>query len=203
MTAAVGNTPGSVVKAGSMGRPCRGSRSCSSTRTGEVEGPGEGEICFDLRHPLSLMTGYQGDEERNAEAMEGGWYHTGDVASIDADGYITYVGRTDDVFKAERLQDQPVRTGVGAHRAPGGRRGGRRARSRRGAPGVPKAYISCSRPDTSRRRHGPSRSSPTRASTCSPGSGCAGSSSPSCPRRSACALGGEEFRDSDFPDLKG
>ena len=46
------------------------------------------------------MTGYQGDAERNAEAMAGGYYHTGDVATRDEDGYITYVGRTDDVFKA-------------------------------------------------------------------------------------------------------
>ena len=46
------------------------------------------------------MNGYRGDPELTAEAMRGGYYHTGDVASRDADGYITYVGRTDDVFKA-------------------------------------------------------------------------------------------------------
>ena len=46
------------------------------------------------------MTGYLGDAERSAEAMADGYYHTGDVASRDADGYITYIGRTDDVFKA-------------------------------------------------------------------------------------------------------
>ena len=41
------------------------------------------------------MTGYLGDPERNAAVMAGGYYHTGDVASRDADGYITYIGRTD------------------------------------------------------------------------------------------------------------
>ncbi len=71
-------------------------------------GSGEGELCLDLgAHPLSLMTGYQGDGERNAEAMAGGYYHTGDVAARDEDGYITYVGRTDDVFKASDYKISP------------------------------------------------------------------------------------------------
>lgn len=53
------------------------------------------------------MTGYQGDPERDAEAMAGGFYHTGDLASRDEDGYITYVGRTDDVFKASDYKVSP------------------------------------------------------------------------------------------------
>ena len=53
------------------------------------------------------MTGYQGDQERNDEAMAGGFYHTGDVATIDAEGYVTYVGRTDDVFKASDYKISP------------------------------------------------------------------------------------------------
>jgi acetyl-CoA synthetase len=73
-----------------------------------IEGMGEGEICLDLSpRPLPLMTGYQGDPERDAEAMAGGHYHTGDVASVDADGYITYIGRTDDVFKASDYKISP------------------------------------------------------------------------------------------------
>src|SRR6202035_1167493 len=74
--------------------------------TGE---PGrDGEICLDLsRRPLGLMTGYADDPERDAEAMRGGYYHTGDVASQDEDGYITYVGRTDDVFKASDYRISP------------------------------------------------------------------------------------------------
>ena len=110
MTAAVGNTPGSPLKPGSMGRPLPG---CPvvlvDPATGSrVEGVGEGELCLDLAAaPLPLMTGYQGDPERNAEAMADGFYHTGDVASVDADGYITYVGRTDDVFKASDYKISP------------------------------------------------------------------------------------------------
>jgi acetyl-CoA synthetase len=109
-SAQIGNTPGTSVKPGSMGKPLPGLPVVLvEPLTGEVvDGVGEGEICLDLsRHPLSLMTGYQGDEERNAEAMAGGFYHTGDVASRDEDGYITYVGRTDDVFKASDYKISP------------------------------------------------------------------------------------------------
>ena len=68
----------------------------------------DGEICLDLgSRPLGLMTGYLDDPERDAEAMRGGYYHTGDVATRDDDGYITYVGRTDDVFKASDYRISP------------------------------------------------------------------------------------------------
>ncbi|GAA4669088.1 AMP-binding protein [Gordonia humi] len=109
-TATIANTPGQIVKAGSMGRPLPGVPVVLVDPTDRtlVEGVGEGEICLDLaHHPLTLMTGYQGDETRNALAMEGGYYHTGDVASRDEDGYITYVGRTDDVFKASDYKVSP------------------------------------------------------------------------------------------------
>jgi acetyl-CoA synthetase len=113
-TAQVGNTPGSPVKVGSMGRPLPGVPvvlvdPVTGERVAATEdGPAEGEICLDLsERPLPLMTGYQGDEQRNAEAMAGGFYHTGDVATVDGDGYITYVGRTDDVFKASDYKISP------------------------------------------------------------------------------------------------
>jgi acetyl-CoA synthetase len=68
----------------------------------------EGEICLDLRrNPVNLMTGYLGDEKRNAAVMAGGYYHTGDVAMRDDDGYITYIGRTDDVFKSSDYKVSP------------------------------------------------------------------------------------------------
>jgi acetyl-CoA synthetase len=109
-TACIANTPGQPVKAGSMGRPLPGVPVVLvDPLTGVVvEGVGEGEICLDLAtRPLSLMTGYQGDVERNAAAMDNGCYHTGDVASRDQDGYITYIGRTDDVFKASDYKVSP------------------------------------------------------------------------------------------------
>jgi acetyl-CoA synthetase len=109
-TAQIGNTPGSRVEPGSMGRPLPGVpvTLVDPVSGMPVEGPGEGEICLDLsRSPLPLMTGYLGDPERHAEAMAGGYYHTGDVASIDDDGYVTYIGRTDDVFKASDYKISP------------------------------------------------------------------------------------------------
>lgn len=107
-TAQVGNTPGARIKPGSMGRPLPGVPVVLvDPVSGEIV-TGEGEICLDLsQHPYNLMTGYQRDPERNAEAMAGGFYHTGDVASVDADGYITFIGRTDDVFKASDYKVSP------------------------------------------------------------------------------------------------
>src|SRR5664280_3080327 len=71
----------------------------------------EGEICLRLNgtggRPVGLMAGYHGDPERTAESMRDGAYHTGDIASRDARGYITYVGRTDDVFKASDYKVSP------------------------------------------------------------------------------------------------
>jgi acetyl-CoA synthetase len=98
-TAQVGNPPGQPVKAGSMGRPLPGYRVELLDADGKPAA--EGEICLALSpRPLGLMSGYQDDDERTSEAMRDGHYHTGDVASRDDDGYITYVGRADDVFKA-------------------------------------------------------------------------------------------------------
>jgi acyl-coenzyme A synthetase/AMP-(fatty) acid ligase len=68
----------------------------------------EGELALPLAaRPLGLMGGYLDDEELTAQAMREGYYHTGDVASRDADGYITYVGRADDVFKASDYRISP------------------------------------------------------------------------------------------------
>ena len=106
-TLQVGNPPGQPVKLGSMGRPAPGyAVALVDPITGK---PGDdGEICLDLsRRPLGLMVGYRDDDQRNAEAMRDGYYHTGDIGSRDADGYITYVGRTDDVFKASDYRISP------------------------------------------------------------------------------------------------
>ncbi|NBH08536.1 AMP-binding protein [Amycolatopsis sp. SID8362] len=106
-TVQIANSPGQRVKPGSMGRPMPGYPVVLvDPATGE---PGdEGEICLDLRErPLGLMAGYRDDPERTAEVMRGGFYHTGDVGSRDEDGYLTYVGRADDVFKASDYRISP------------------------------------------------------------------------------------------------
>lgn len=104
----VSNSPGQRLKEGSMGRPSPGFR---VTLVDPVSGRAdveEGEICLDLStDPVGLMTGYHGDPERTAEAMAGGYYRTGDIGSRDAEGYITYIGRADDVFKASDYKISP------------------------------------------------------------------------------------------------
>jgi acetyl-CoA synthetase len=108
MTCCVGNSPGQVVKDGSMGRPMPGYPVVLlDPATGERRSD-EGEICLDLSRPiLGLMAGYADDAELTAEACRDGFYHTGDIASADADGYLTYVGRADDVFKASDYKISP------------------------------------------------------------------------------------------------
>jgi acetyl-CoA synthetase len=107
-TLLVGNLPGEAVKPGSMGRPLPG---VPVVLVDPVSGKPaeEGELCLDLSgaRPVNLMTGYLADEQRNAEVLAGGYYHTGDVAVRDAEGRITYVGRTDDVFKASDYKISP------------------------------------------------------------------------------------------------
>jgi acetyl-CoA synthetase len=105
-TCQVGNSPGMTVKPGSMGRAMPGYK--VELLGPEGEPADEGEICLDLSEsPLGLMTGYRDSAERTAEATRGGYYHTGDVASRDEDGYLTYVGRSDDVFKASDYRISP------------------------------------------------------------------------------------------------
>jgi acetyl-CoA synthetase len=106
-TVAIANTPGQPVKLGSMGRPVPGyAIALLDPVTGEASD--EGEICLDLSvRPVGLMAGYRGDDDRGGDAMRGGYYHTGDVASRDSDGYVTYVGRADDVFKASDYRISP------------------------------------------------------------------------------------------------
>jgi acetyl-CoA synthetase len=106
-TAQIGNPPGQPLKVGSMGRPLPGYTVALLDPISGAEAQ-EGEIALDLRaRPLALMTGYRDSAERTAEAMADGYYHTGDVATRDEDGYITYVGRTDDVFKASDYRISP------------------------------------------------------------------------------------------------
>ncbi len=105
-TAMVGNPPGAPLKSGSMGRPLPG----YAVQLIDVDGKpaNEGEICIDLAHrPIALMNGYADDADKTAEAMRDGYYHTGDVGMRDGDGYITYVGRADDVFKASGYRISP------------------------------------------------------------------------------------------------
>ena len=89
-----------------MGRPLPGYDVVLVSIDGTVAN--EGEICLDLRsRPVGLMQGYLDDPQKTADVMRDGYYHTGDVASRDEEGYLTYVGRTDDVFKSSDYRISP------------------------------------------------------------------------------------------------
>jgi acetyl-CoA synthetase len=106
-TAQVGNSSGQRVKAGSMGRPLPGYLIDLIDPASGAHGE-HGEICIDLsRRPLGLMVGYRDDSAQTADAMRDGFYHTGDVAARDGNGYITYIGRSDDVFKSSDYRISP------------------------------------------------------------------------------------------------
>ena len=105
-TAQVGNSSGQQVKAGSMGRPLPGYAIELIDPASGGHGD-QGEICINLSdRPVGVMVGYR-DRDQNDDAMRGGYYHTGDVASRDGDGYITYIGRSDDVFKSSDYRISP------------------------------------------------------------------------------------------------
>ena len=107
-TALVGNTPGQKVKAGSMGRALPGYRVALLDLDGAAVK--EGEICLTLQpRPTGLMQGYQGQDGNavSSRATEDAVYRTGDVAAVDDDGYLTYIGRADDVFKSSDYRISP------------------------------------------------------------------------------------------------
>ena len=105
-TALIANAPASMVKPGAMGKPLPGYRVVLLDPQGREAG--EGEICLALDpRPVGLMPCYQGDPEKTAAVMAGGYYRTGDIARRDDDGYLTFVGRADDVFKASDYRISP------------------------------------------------------------------------------------------------
>jgi acetyl-CoA synthetase len=105
-TALLGNSPGQPLKPGSMGRPLPGFRVVLRDLDGHAGA--DGEVCLDLRErPLGLMRGYEGSSEATAHSMRDGHYHTGDTATRDAEGYVTFVGRADDVFKSSDYRISP------------------------------------------------------------------------------------------------
>ncbi len=109
-TMIIGNLSGAPHKVGSMGMPAPIYHVELLSREGQSVKPGEtGEICVDVRHgaPCGLFTGYYGSPEQTVEVWHDGWYHTGDLAWMDEDGFYWYVGRADDVIKSSGYRIGP------------------------------------------------------------------------------------------------
>jgi len=102
----LGNFPGQKVKPGAVGKPSPGHEIVLLDPDGRESDDGEISVRLDPRPP-SLMVGYLDDPAKTEQAMAGGYYRTGDVAHRDAEGYYTYVGRTDDVFKSSDYRISP------------------------------------------------------------------------------------------------
>jgi acetyl-CoA synthetase len=105
-TCIIGNSPGQPVKAGSMGRPMPGYRVALLDRQGNEDEEGEISVVLDPA-PLALMEGYVADANGSPSGLGGTHYRTSDVAISDAKGYLTFVGRTDDVFKSSDYRISP------------------------------------------------------------------------------------------------
>lgn len=105
-TALAGNSPGQKIKIGSMGRPLPGYRVQISDADGHPAREGEVTLVLGSKRPAGLMQGYQGDDGKLSGA-EGELYRSGDVVFEDDEGYLTFVGRSDDVFKSSDYRISP------------------------------------------------------------------------------------------------
>ncbi|NLS68470.1 AMP-dependent synthetase [Bradyrhizobium brasilense] len=105
-TALAGNSPGQEVKVGSMGRPLPGYRVQVTDNDGHAAKEGEVTLLLGADRPAGLMQGYQGDDGKLI-GTDGEIYRSGDVVFTDDEGYLTFVGRTDDVFKSSDYRISP------------------------------------------------------------------------------------------------
>ncbi len=109
-TLTVANFVGMNPKLGSMGKPSPLYEVEILTPDGKPAAIGEtGEICVSTKNgaPCGLFLGYYRNEEKTKEAWHDGWYHTGDTAWKDEDGYFWYVGRIDDLIKSSGYRIGP------------------------------------------------------------------------------------------------
>ncbi len=105
----VGNLTNSIPRPGSMGKPMPLYTMEIQRDDGTVCDTGQtGEICIKVDpYPAGIMMEYYRNPEKTAEAVHDGWYHTGDTAWRDEDGYLWYVGRNDDVIKSSGYRIGP------------------------------------------------------------------------------------------------
>ena len=109
-TMVIGNMVGAPHKIGSMGKPAPiYDVKLLDADGNEVKSGENGEICIRTAEavPFGLFAGYYRDDEKTREAWHDGYYHTGDVAWCDEDGFFWYVGRADDVIKSSGYRIGP------------------------------------------------------------------------------------------------
>ncbi len=109
-TCMIGNLVGAPHKLGSMGKPCPIYDVRLLDSDGNETANGEtGEICVNVSGgaPCGLFMGYYRDEEKTRESWHDGYYHTGDLAWRDEDGFLWYVSRIDDVIKSSGYRIGP------------------------------------------------------------------------------------------------
>ena len=94
------------LKSGSVGRPIPGISIKIVNEWGENARPGEvGEVCASGE---SIMQGYWEDPQATAKVLDGGWLRTGDIGHLDADGYLTLVGRNSEMIKSGAYRVSPA-----------------------------------------------------------------------------------------------
>ena len=109
-TCMVANSPGQPVVPGSMGRPMPGYTVDLVDLDDRTHDEGEVALRLESRgapRPVGLMTGYANNPSATEHAMRNGYYRTSDVAMRSENGYLTYVGRADDVFKSSDYRLSP------------------------------------------------------------------------------------------------
>ena len=105
----IANLTGSTPRPGSMGKPVPQYNTRILDEDGNFCKVGQtGEVCIDVSQGApGIMMEYYRNPAKTAEAIHDGWYHTGDTAWCDEDGYYWYVGRNDDVIKSSGYRIGP------------------------------------------------------------------------------------------------
>ena len=106
----IANFPGMPIKPGSMGRPCPGFEIDiinNEAKRLEINKIGNIGIKITDPYPPGLFKGYYKDQSKTAKVFKNGWYFTGDTATKDEDGYIWFVGRSDDIITSSGYRISP------------------------------------------------------------------------------------------------
>jgi carnitine-CoA ligase len=114
------SSPPEDIRVGKIGTPVSWSEVRIEGDDGEELGPGEpGEICIRSKRPDVMLMGYYANEQATAEALRGGWFHSGDRGEIDDDGYFTFVDRLKDSIRrrGENISSYEVERAVNDHPA--------------------------------------------------------------------------------------